>query len=354
MIPTYEIAVVGAGPAGATFARLMASTCSIAVLDGKQDGDSGFHKPCGGLLSTDAQKALSHFDLCLPKDVLVDPQIFSVKTLDLKNGLIRHYQRFYVNLDRHRFDRWLQSLIPASVRQICGRFLSARRDNGGFLITYRTSGGQEQQLWAHFLIGADGGNSAVRRAFFPGHTLRSYVAIQQWFPETHSAPFYSCIFDPETSDCCSWSISKDRHFIFGGAFPAQDCRARFERQKEKLAAFGFHFGQPEKTEACVVLRPRRLGEVCLGGEGVFLLGEAAGFISPSSLEGISFAIQSGEMLSDAFHLSAKDPTRAYRRKTRPLRAKLVGKLCKTPFLYRSALRALIMRSGIRSIDVREN
>ena len=41
-------------------------------------------KPCGGLISGDAQKALASFDMTLPKDVLVDPQIFAVKTIDLR------------------------------------------------------------------------------------------------------------------------------------------------------------------------------------------------------------------------------------------------------------------------------
>lgn len=49
--------------------------------------------------------------------------------------------------------------------------------------------------------------------------IRTYMSIQQWFSETHDNPFYSCIFDSENTDCCSWSISKDNKFIFGGAFP---------------------------------------------------------------------------------------------------------------------------------------
>lgn len=57
-------------------------------------------RPCGGLLSEDAQRSLARYDITLPKDVLVDPQIFSVKTIDLGAGLVRHYQRTYLNMDR--------------------------------------------------------------------------------------------------------------------------------------------------------------------------------------------------------------------------------------------------------------
>lgn len=61
----FDIAVIGAGPAGATFARLMAGQgLNILLLDGQEEHNS---KPCGGLLAPDAQKALAHFDLFCPK-----------------------------------------------------------------------------------------------------------------------------------------------------------------------------------------------------------------------------------------------------------------------------------------------
>ena len=111
----YDIAIIGTGPAGATLARLLHPKYNIIAIDKKNPHGDGFQKPCGGLICTDAQKALASFDLTLPKDVLVDPQIFAVKTIDLKNKLIRHYQRFYINMDRHKFDLWLESLLPKTV-----------------------------------------------------------------------------------------------------------------------------------------------------------------------------------------------------------------------------------------------
>ena len=63
---------------------------------------SDLSKPCGGLLSEDAQRSLARYDITLPKDVLVDPQIFSVKAIDLEAGLVRHYQRTYLNMDKRQ------------------------------------------------------------------------------------------------------------------------------------------------------------------------------------------------------------------------------------------------------------
>ena len=82
MPDVYDVAIVGAGPAGATLARLIGGRFATAVID-KKGASDGFRKPCGGLLSPDAQRALSRFDMTLPTDVLVSPQIFTVKTMDL-------------------------------------------------------------------------------------------------------------------------------------------------------------------------------------------------------------------------------------------------------------------------------
>lgn len=352
MMNNYDIAIIGLGPAGSILAQLLSKEFRVIAIDMKHTYDHGFQKPCGGLLSSDAQKAIAELNLTLPKDVTVDPQIFAVKTIDQEQKLIRHYQRVYVNVDRHKFDLWLKSLIPEYIEvHDNARCSAVEKTASGYQVTFHENK-QKQVITSKYLVGADGANSLVRRFLYPDKKIRTYMAIQQWFADQNDSPFYSCIFDEKITDCCSWSISKDNHFIFGGAYPMDKPRERFEQQKIRLEEFGFRFGDPVKTEACMVLRPSSFKDFCCGKEHAFLLGEAAGFISPSSLEGISSAINSARILSEILNARCSEPNRRYQSKTLPIQMKIYAKLLKCPFMYNPILRKYVLKSGLQSITVR--
>ncbi len=342
MIRHFDIAVIGAGPAGANFSRLMDSAKkNILVIH-----DESREKPCGGLLSPDAQCVLASYDAVLPSEVLASPQIFAVRVIDLGSGLVRRYPRHYLNMKRDAFDAWLRSLMGEHITYINGRCVKLTDEGKYFRI--RLSDGTEYT--ADTLVGADGASSIVRRTFFPKEKCRRYTAIQQQFRAVEENPYYSCIYDGETSPACSWILFKDGIMTFGGAFEPKNCRKMFEKQKKRLIAGGFvtakAFEHPLRTEACEVLCPSLRG-CCTGNDRIFLVGEAAGLISASSFEGISYALLSGEALARA--MQTADPAKTYRKMTAKLRLKVKEKTVKREILTSDTLRKIIMRSGISAI-----
>ena len=98
----FDVAIIGLGPAGAALARQLSGKMRVIALDKKrQCGNEGFTKPCGGLLAPDAQRSFIRDGITLPVDVIANPQIFSVKTIDVAASLTRNYQRSYININRH-------------------------------------------------------------------------------------------------------------------------------------------------------------------------------------------------------------------------------------------------------------
>ena len=96
----YDVAIIGAGPAGSTLARLLAGRFKVLLVDKRQlitaTVSNSSKKCCGGLLAPDAQGMLSKMGLGLPKRVLMDPQLFVVRAIDVQQKKERYYQRYYI------------------------------------------------------------------------------------------------------------------------------------------------------------------------------------------------------------------------------------------------------------------
>lgn len=355
----YDLAIIGAGPAGTTLARLLAPHYRVLLIDKRppDHGPDGLPpgKCCGGLLAPDAQQMLSRLDLGLPREVLVSPQIFVVRATDLPTGRSRYYQRHYLNMDRGRFDAWLRSLIPPWVEVRLGCGLADFAIKGGYFELTLKENGQIRQERAKILVGADGAFSKVRRLAFPGHPAPpAYIAIQEWVEAAEPLPYFSALFDPAVTDFYAWTIPKDGRLLVGAALtPGDDAARKFALLKGNLKAQGYQFGQTVRREGAWILRPRRLRDLFSGGAGVALVGEAAGFISPSSAEGLSYAMASALTLAEVLNASLHDFERRYARRTLPLKLNILLKNLKSPFMYNSYLRRLVMASGLNSLKIHQ-
>lgn len=368
----FDIAIIGLGVAGSNLASLLDSHLKVIAIDKKDSSgdcfDESFHKPCGGLLSEGGQKAFATQGLNLPTSLLVEPQIFAINTIDYGYSHASYIQKGYINMERHAFDLWQKSRIPSHISTFHKAYFKSLKQEEDRIYTLHfkqqdskhSKISQDFTCKARIVIGADGAKSHLRRYLYPKLKTKSLVCIQEWYKE-NNAPMLSCVFDKQLTPSYSWSMSKNGYFIFGGAYPHANCQERFRTQIERLSTLGFIFGKPLKKEACLVLQPTRLKDFVLGHSGVFLIGEAAGFINASTLEGISGAMNSSRILAhilnacdinalhsaDKIHNAHNALHKAYRTKARMLILKtLFRHYVRYPFMFVPCIRRLILRFGL--------
>jgi flavin-dependent dehydrogenase len=355
----YDVVIVGAGPAGATLARLVGRSSRTLLVDRRAARPAALGareaKCCGGLLAPDAQRALAALGLGVPHDVLVGPQLFAVRAVDVASGRERHYQRSYVNVDRGRFDEWLRSLVPREVEVRMGTRLTAVRDAGDHVAVELEAPGGTIVERARLVVGADGAASCVRRRGLPeAGEPATYLAVQEWFEARRPDPCYTALFDPDVTDFYGWVIPKADRLVVGAALrPGPDAPARFAGLVRTLGGLGIQLGRSVGREGTMLYRPRRPSHVALGAGRIALVGEAAGFVSPSSAEGVSSALRSASALAAALDAGFDGWEARYRAATASLRRSVLLKNLKVPIVYAPALRRVVMASGLRAIDVGE-
>lgn len=347
----YDVVVVGGGVAGCVFALTCPTELDVLVIDKKRcDGSpDGFEKPCGGLLSDDAQKSLAKLGLTLPLSVLVNPQIFAVKTMDANSKLTRFYQRFYINIHRHRFDCWLASLIKDKVTFVDDALVvDIQHKDKQTVVTYKKDN-QTVTTSCTTCVGADGAASQVRKSITK-KPIRQYLAIQEHTKASDVNPQLSCFFDSSITDCYGWASVKDDLLIYGVALPLNQSQLRFNEFKEMIHSFGIPLKEVIKKEACLVSSPSSPTQIVLGKDNVVLIGEAAGFVSPSSLEGISYAMDSAMCASKSF-INKEFSLKRYKHLTFSLKLKITLKILKSFVLYTPWIRKLVLKSKIKAIKL---
>jgi len=73
-------------------------------------------------------------------------------------------------------------------------------------------------------------------------------------------------------------------------------------------------------------------------------------ISPTSLEGISYAMKSAYILANILNSSTNNVSKKYFVKTLSIRVKLlIKKYIKMPFMYNKFLRKLVMKSNLNTV-----
>lgn len=296
-----DVAIVGAGPAGAWAAyRLARRGVRVTIFDPSHPRE----KPCGGGVTPRA--------LALASDA-IDASRLPARTITHARftGSNRRHD-ISTPLDRDELGR---ALLVVSRADFDAALLSAAQNAGADLVHARatdvsveSSGVTIQtnrgRYGAAFVIGADGANSLVRRRLSrPFHRNELSIATGYFAHGVTSAEIVIEIVAQPAGYL--WSFPRPDHLAIGVCAQA-DAGTTPELLRRRasawMAAIGLAGGARLEPSSWPIpsLGSESLAGLDLAGARWCLIGDAAGLVDPITREGIYFAMASGESIADAF------------------------------------------------------
>ena len=319
----YDVIVVGGGPGGSVAAKRCAqSGLKTLLLERKKLPRD---KVCSGMVMGPwANNIIEQEFGNIPRKVLTKPPQLS--------GHIMHVpgtppQRILYKTPlawRKDLDFWMIQVAREEGVEIQegGKAIGVTQKAGTCTVTIM-QGKTPRELESKFVIGADGGASAVRKSLFPQLKVQYSVPIRECYDGALDLEkdYFHWFFPKHRARPRFGLNHKEDRFLIEGA-GIKELRNEIN---QILSQYGFN---PDKKalwkDGCLIPRlhqPLISGSFSPARGNVLLIGDAAGLLFPITFEGIGTALKSGLLAADSIAQSIREGGEAagiYLRKLNPV------------------------------------
>ena len=362
-----DVAIVGAGPAGARAAYLLARRgVRVTIFDASHPRE----KPCGGGVTGRALALVADAidPATFPRTTIRSVRFTRLRTCGASAGpalrdpgasagpaadsaVVPLDDDALVVTSRATFDA---SLLAAAERAgavlLRSRVIDVSADAGGVFL--RTARGTHR---AAFVIGADGANSLVRRRVATPFRRDQLSMATGFFAHGVTSDEIVIELTPDPPGYI-WSFPRPGHLAIGICAQADagiTVDALRARASDWMTATRIADGATLEPYSWPIpsLSARDFDSLDLAGPRWALVGDAAGLVDPITREGIYFALASGQWIADA--LMADDLAPRY---AAQVRDEAVSELARAARLkagfFRPAFTGLMMRALQESAAIR--
>ena len=308
----YDVIVVGGGPGGSVAAkRCSQGRLRTLLLERKKLPRD---KVCSGMVMGPWARDIIQQEFgTIPPEILVEPDRLSGHMMHVPGTKSQRIMCSTPLAWRKDLDFWMiQTAREAGVEIWEGARVTEVHQKAGACTVTLMQGKTPLEVKSRFVIGADGGASAVRKSLFPLLKVQYSVPIRECYAGAlNLEKDYFHWFFPKLRPRPRFGLNhKDDCFLIEGS----GIKELRDEINQILAKYGFNpHSKPLWKDGCLI---PRLHEVLISGSfspakgNILLIGDAAGLLFPITFEGIGTALKSGLLAADSIAQSINDGSKA--------------------------------------------
>ena len=341
----FDVAIVGAGPAGAWCATCLAARgMRVALIDGSHPRE----KPCGGGVTGRALAFAGEELAASASGVRIESASFSQQSRTVEIRLPPEPLRLGV-VARSEFDfRLVKRAAATGATHLPARVRSFERHGSSWRLSTTSS-----NIEARWLIGADGASSFVRKRLSRPFARRDISIACGYYVHGVASNRIDIAFEEDPAGYL-WSFPRRDHLAVGICAQADVATpATLMPRVDRWLDANVTGGRRERYSWPIPsLTVDTIDREVPSGDGWMLIGDAAGLVDPITREGIFFALHSAGIAADSLRDSR--PAECYAAQLRSAvydELRLAARI-KARF-YRPAFLSLLITSLQRSPAIRD-